>query len=133
MSDKRETADVPAKLLLRPDRTTVSADGEDISVIAVEVLDARGLLVPTAANEVTFKIAGPGRVIGVGNGDPSCHEPDKPSSGTEAKRSAFNGLAMAIAQALKRPGEIRIEAHSPGLETASTVITTQSGTLRPAI
>ena len=93
----------------------------------------RRLPVPTAANEITFKIGGPGRVIGVGNGDPSCHEADKPSSVTEARRSAFNGLAMVIVQALKRPGEIRIDAQSPGLETASTVVTAQSGTMRPAI
>jgi beta-galactosidase len=32
--------------------------------------------VPVAANNVTFALEGPGRIIGVGNGDPSCHEPD---------------------------------------------------------
>ncbi|PYS72474.1 MAG: beta-galactosidase, partial [Acidobacteria bacterium] len=133
LTTKRETAGAPARLALRPDRARISANGEDVSVIALEVLDARGLPVPTAANEITFKIGGPGRVIGVGNGDPSCHEADKPSSVTEARRSAFNGLAMVIVQALKRPGEIRIEAQSAGLETASRVVTAQSGTMRPAI
>jgi beta-galactosidase len=33
--------------------------------------------VPTAGNEITFEISGPGRIIGVGNGDPSSHEPDQ--------------------------------------------------------
>ena len=133
LTAKRETTGAPARLALRSDRARISADAEDVSVITVEVVDARGLLVPIASDEITFKISGPGRVIGVGNGDPSCHEPDKPSSGTEAKRSAFNGLAMAIVQALKQPGDIRVEADSPGLETASIVVTAQSGTLRPAI
>lgn len=34
-------------------------------------------MVPTANNNVTFEIAGPGKVLGVGNGDPSSHEPDQ--------------------------------------------------------
>jgi beta-galactosidase len=33
-------------------------------------------VVPTANHKVSFELAGPGRIIGVGNGDPSCHEPD---------------------------------------------------------
>jgi beta-galactosidase len=32
--------------------------------------------VPTATNPIQFSLEGPGRIIGVGNGDPSCHEPD---------------------------------------------------------
>jgi beta-galactosidase len=29
-----------------------------------------------ADNHVQFEVSGPGRILGVGNGDPSCHEPD---------------------------------------------------------
>jgi beta-galactosidase len=32
--------------------------------------------VPVAGNEIEFELAGAGRILGVGNGDPSCHEPD---------------------------------------------------------
>ena len=31
---------------------------------------------PVAADAIQFGLAGPGRILGVGNGDPSCHEPD---------------------------------------------------------
>ena len=31
---------------------------------------------PTAGNKINFAIEGAGKIIGVGNGDPSCHEPD---------------------------------------------------------
>jgi len=109
------------------------ANGEDVSVIVVEVQDDRGRVVPTANNEVAFAIRGAGRIIGVGNGDPSCHEPDKPATPTEAKRSAFNGLAMAIVQALKEPGEIRVEASATGLESGLTAVTAEKSTLRPSI
>ncbi|HTC19947.1 MAG TPA: hypothetical protein VK859_03810, partial [bacterium] len=60
-----------------PDRATIKADGEDVSVVTVEVKDDKGRPVPTAGNEVRFDLEGPGRIIGVGNGDPSCHEPDQ--------------------------------------------------------
>jgi beta-galactosidase len=128
LTDKRETTDVPARVVLRPDRQKVAADGEDLSVVAVEVVDAHGRLVPTASNEISFRIEGPGRLIGVGNGDPSCHEPDKGD-----KRSAFNGLCMAFVQALKQPGEIRIEASAVGLESASVAIQAEATKLRSAV
>ncbi|HEX7506243.1 MAG TPA: DUF4982 domain-containing protein, partial [Polyangia bacterium] len=72
-----ETTGAPAAVRLAPDRTTLHADGEDISIVAVSVADNRGRIVPVASNAVVFKIEGPGRIIGVGNGDPSSHEPDK--------------------------------------------------------
>jgi beta-galactosidase len=133
LTDKRETTGAPAKLVLRPDRGQISADGEDVSVIIVAIADAQGRTAPTASNEVSFKTSGPGRVIGVGNGDPSCHEADTPASPTEARRSAFNGLCMAIVQTLKQPGEIRVEASSAGLETATVVIQAEIAKIRPAV
>ena len=74
---KVETTGEPAALTLVPDRTTLTADGRDVSVITVEARDAQGRLVPTANVPVTFTLRGPGRILGVGNGDPSSHEPDQ--------------------------------------------------------
>ena len=48
-------------------------------MFAVEVQDAQGRTVPIADNEVSFRVSGPGKVIGVGNGDPTSHESDKGS------------------------------------------------------
>jgi beta-galactosidase len=45
-------------------------------VVTVQVADAQQRLVPDASNEIAFAISGPGKIIGVGNGDPSSHEPD---------------------------------------------------------
>ena len=73
---KVETTGAPAAVLLTPDRPTIDANGEDVSVITVAVADAAGRIVPVAGNAVRFELEGPGRIIGVGNGDPSCHEPD---------------------------------------------------------
>jgi beta-galactosidase len=84
--------------------------------------------VPTADNKIAFKISGEGKLIGLGNGDPNCHESDK---GNE--RSLFNGLAQAILQASKTPGYLTIEATSDGLETASLTLPSKPSKLRPAV
>ena len=77
LTDQVETTGAPAALQLTPHRPDIRADGEDVSVVSVQVNDAQSRMVPTAANPISFEIAGPGRIIGVGNGDPSSHEPDQ--------------------------------------------------------
>jgi beta-galactosidase len=91
-------------------------------------LDQDGRLVPVADNESAFQLSGEGKIIGVGNGDPSSHEPDKAH-----RRRAFNGLCVAIVQSTKNQGEIRLQAVSPGLEPATLVIRCTKATLRPAV
>ena len=71
-----ETTGAPAALKLVPDRAQLRAGGEDVSVIAVAVVDAQGRTVPAASNFVSFELSGPGKILGVGNGDPICHESD---------------------------------------------------------
>ena len=73
---KVETTGEAAQIQLAPDRTAINADGQDVSVFTVSGVDAQGRVVPVAGNKVHFSIAGAGQIIGVGNGDPSCHEPD---------------------------------------------------------
>ncbi len=73
---KVETTGEPVALQLTPDRSTIAADGADVSVFTVSAVDAKGRIVPVAQNKVVFALAGAGKILGVGNGDPSCHEPD---------------------------------------------------------
>ncbi len=124
----RETAGAPSQILLSVDRSAISADGEDVCVISATIADAQGRMVPTANHLVAFTVSGPGVLIGVGNGDPRSHEPDKASS-----RSAFNGLCAAIVQASKTPGEIAIAATSPGLQSGTVTVRTAPSKLREAV
>ena len=73
---KVETTGDAAQIQLTPDRKTINADGADVSVFTVSAVDAQGRTVPLAQNKVHFSVEGAGSIIGVGNGDPSCHEPD---------------------------------------------------------
>jgi beta-galactosidase len=114
-----ETAGTPAAIALEPDRTSLAANGRDISLITVKILDAQGRTVPAASNLITFNVTGGGHLLGLGNGDPACHEPDKGN-----QRSAFNGLCLAIVQSKRAPGAITIQAYSPGLKSATALIET---------
>ncbi len=111
-----ETTGAPARLVLTPDRTELRADGTDVVVFAVSTVDAQGRHAPTAANFVEFSVDG-GRVLGVGNGDPSCHEPDAAS-----ERSLFNGYAQVIVQAPRRAGPIKLTARAAGLAPTGITI-----------
>ena len=77
LTEKVETTGAPAAIQLTPHRATIKADGEDVSVVTVQVNDAQGRLVPTVGSEITFELQGPGKIVGGGNGDPSSHEPDR--------------------------------------------------------
>jgi len=125
---QRETTGPAAKIVLKPDRRQIDAGGEDISMVAVEIQDRQGRVSPVANNEIAFHVSGAGKLIGVCNGNPSSHEPDKAD-----KRAAFNGLCMAIVQAGRQPGEIRVEASSPDLEGASVAIECRAARQRPAV
>jgi beta-galactosidase len=130
---KRETTGEPESIRLTSDRAEIDADGEDIAVLKVEVLDHQGRPVPTANNKIGFRISGFGALIGVGNGDPNCQESDK-----EPRRSLFNGLAQIIIQSTMDPGAIHIEAvkegsDGPELTSAKLIITTKRVQLRPSV
>ncbi len=134
LTEKRETTSgKPESIRLTSDRTSINADGEDVAVLKVEVLDGAGRALPTAANLISFKVTGEGALIGVGNGDPNCQESDK-----APKRSLFNGLAQVIVQASRTPGTITVEAYTepyprPKLPSTQVTITTKKVELRPAV
>ncbi len=128
LTAKRETAGSPAKLALIADRKEISADGRDLSVVQVQVLDAQNRLVPIAGSPIEFHLSGNGSLIGVGNGNPSSHEADKAD-----RRHAFNGLCMAIVRSIRQPGELRLEATSPGLAPVVIVINSHAANGHPVV
>jgi beta-galactosidase len=113
-TDLVATAGAPARILLSPGRQTLQADGQEAVVVPVSILDAQGRLVPDAGNRVSFQLAGGGRILGVGNGNPADHDPDRAS-----QRNAFNGHCITIIQAGSHPEILKLTAASPGLAPAS--------------
>ena len=128
LTERRETTGAPAAVALDLDRKAIAANAEDVCVVTARIVDAHGRTVPIAGNNVRFRIDGPGRVIGVGNGDPTSHEADKADH-----RRAFNGLCMAIVQADRKAGNILVTALSDRLASGRAEVTAQAATPRPYI
>jgi beta-galactosidase len=123
LSAKMETTDKAVQIVLTPYKTTMMADGQDVSLINVSVHDQFGRDVPDADNMMKFEIKGQGKIIGVGNGDPSSHEPDKCMAGAWQRR-LFNGKCQFIVQAGDSAGVISIDVKTPGMWDESTSIIT---------
>ena len=66
------TLDVPSKATLTGERLVL--DGMDAALVRVSVVDSHGVLVSGSNAQVTFSVvSGPGRLAGIGNGNPSSH------------------------------------------------------------
>jgi len=117
---KIETTGDPYEVIITPYKTTMIADGKAATVINVRVIDRQGREVPDASNQMKFFITGDAKIIGVGNGDPSSHEPDKFIDGWQ--RKLFNGKCQLVLQAGKTAGIIKVEVRSDNLQTGSTEI-----------
>ena len=95
--------------------------------VTLTVADKDGRMVPVAKNEITFACTA-GRILGVGNGDPTSHEPDKAE-----RRKVFNGLAQVIVQATKSPGPMELTATGEGLKATTITINAEPAPPRPAV
>ncbi len=127
--DRVETSGAPARLVLTPDRAAMAGDGADAVPVTVSAVDAQGRPVANANLHVRFAAAGPGAIIGVGNGDPNSHEPDKAS-----ERDLYNGLAQVIVQSRRAGhGKLTLRAQADGLQAAETVLDVQSVPPVPAV
>ncbi|HEY1114594.1 MAG TPA: beta-galactosidase GalA [Chitinophagaceae bacterium] len=122
LTKKIETTGEPYEVVITPYKTTIYADGQDATVINVSVVDRQGREVPDASNLIRFRWTGEAKIIGVGNGDPSSHEPDKFSSDSAWQRRLFNGKAQVILKAGKAESIIKFEAQSEGLQSGATGI-----------
>ena len=76
-------------------------------------------MVPTADNPVRFTLTGPGKIIGVGNGDPTSHEPDRFFESVKAiKIEDLKELAVdhpvtgrkSLPGSMIRPGNLHLSA-----------------------
>jgi beta-galactosidase len=115
-TDVVRTAGEPHAIRLTPDRHVIAADGRSLSFVTVEVVDAHGVVVPSADDLIRFHVEG-GTLAGVDNGRQESAE-----SYHAPQRSAFNGKALAIIRSDEDPGPIVITATADGLLPATTTV-----------
>jgi beta-galactosidase len=121
-TDVMRTAGLPGKLLAKADRSTIAADGQDLSFITVTIADKDDVLVPRAKNRVRFSIDGPGEIVATDNGDPTSFEAFQ-----SRERNAFNGLCLVIVGAKPdQTGTITLKAESEGLEEATVALRSEA-------
>ena len=112
-----KTADQPYQLKLTPDRTTIKANGEDLSYILVEVYDKNGNLCPLANNKIKIDIKGKAHIEGVGNGNPQSFEPFKTNH-----VNLFYGKAMIIIGSDLEKGNVEVSASTDGIKSDTTTL-----------
>lgn len=105
------TAGKPHHLELSADRSQLTADGQDLAYVTVNVVDKEGNLCPQANNLVKFTVKGAGSFRAAANGDPTnldlFHLP---------AHHAFSGRLTAIIQAGSSEGDVEVLARSGGLK-----------------
>ncbi|MCH5230237.1 MAG: DUF4982 domain-containing protein [Muribaculaceae bacterium] len=112
-----KTAGKPHHLVLTPNRTSLTADGEDLVYIMVQVADKDGNIVPTDEREVTFTTKGAGTFRATANGDATSLRPFH-----LPVMDLFSGAATAIVQSGNQPGEITFTAKAKGVKPATITI-----------
>ncbi len=105
-----------AALVLKADRETLDED-RGLVFLTIGAVDAAGRPVENANNKVTVQVSGPGQLVGLDNGDSTDFEEYK----CDARR-LFSGKLLAVVAGTGMPGEIVVEAVSPGLASASARI-----------
>ncbi len=95
----------------------VQADGQDLSFLTVEAVDAEGRLEPHADQEVQFSVSGPGVIAAVGNGDGQDSD-----SYQGDRRKLFQGRALVVVRTTRQSGPISVTAKAPGLSDGSALI-----------
>ena len=90
----------------------------DLFYVDVKITDKKGNFAPTAGNELKFSVKGPGEILAVDAGDPTCLTPFRSDS-----INAFNGLASVIIKTKPgAKGKIVVTATSDGLKKGRTRI-----------
>jgi hypothetical protein len=117
--DSIKTAGAAAKVLLKPSKTTLYADGEDVSCIEVDIADANNNFIITAADQVQFTMTGAGRSLGIASGDWSSSESFKATA-----RKVYKGKALIVIQSTMDTGTINVTVSSGSLTSAGLTIKT---------
>ncbi len=111
------TAGVPSKILLEADRSSIRADGKDLSFVTVTLLDRENTPVPHADNRIHFEVSGMAGIAGVDNGNQTSHR-----SFLDSSAEAFMGKCLVILRSSGTRGEAVLTASSEGLEPSSIKI-----------
>jgi beta-galactosidase len=114
------TSGAPDRLELKPDKTTLAANGTDLSNIEIRVVDAAGHLVFGANQSIDVKATQAGELVAMDTGDPRDVTPVQ-----AGHRTAYEGHVLAIVRSAAAPGQLVIHASATGLKPAELILRVQ--------
>lgn len=114
------TAGEPYALRLTADRSVITADGQDLSFITIEVVDEQGTLCPNAANELTLSLRGRASLAAFGNADIK-----DLGCTVDAVHNVWKGRAQAVVRATDRSGTATLTLSGKGLKPAKVTVRTK--------
>ena len=125
MEEIIQTTNEASVVEVTADRTEINADGADVSVVTVCLKDDKGRIVPDASKQLELKTEGNVKILGVGNGDPACHDPERPTDINmhEFKVKSFNGYAQVLIQSQKTAGKASLTVFGEGLKACTLALT----------
>ena len=111
-----QTAGEPARLRLTPDRTVMTADGQSLTYVTIEVVDKQGTPVPEAAIPCEAAIKGAGTLLAFASADLKDTEPY-----TSPRVKTWNGRALLVVRSTQKKGTVSVTVKS-NLPTASLTL-----------
>ncbi len=112
-----KSAGKAAKIVMKPSHNSMSADGQDLIFVNVEIQDANGVIEPNAENRINFAIQGEGTILATSSANLQDCEPY-----INTDRKAWKGQAFAVIKSAKKAGKIVLKATSPGLKSAAITV-----------
>jgi len=112
-----KTAGPTSRIVASGDTATLTADRQDVAIIDLMIADDAGTRVYHADNEITCRVSGPLRFLGMENANPSNVRLYKAPS-----QHAWHGRMTVYVQALDEAGEGVIEFTGTGLKKAAVVL-----------
>ena len=111
-----KTAGEPARLRLTPDRTMMTADGQSLTFVTIEVLDKNGILVPEAAIDCEAVVKGQGQLLAFASADLKDTEPY-----TSPRSKTWKGRALLVVRSTQKKGSVNVSIKS-SLPTANLTL-----------
>lgn len=106
----------PARLRLTPDRRVITADGQDLSFITVEVVDKDGWVCPDAAIPCEAIVKGEGQFLAFASADLKDREPY-----TSPRVTTWKGRALLVVRSTQKKGSVQVSIKS-SLPTATLTL-----------
>ena len=107
------TAGKPYALRVKADRTALTADGQDLAYLTVEVVDRNGVVCPNASDEIQISTSGPAVLAALGNADVK-----EVGTTVDNVHNAWKGHALAVLRSSSSAGKVTVKVTSPGLKQA---------------